>query len=237
MHTHIQRLIGALCATTAVLSLIGCQSYEPKPLDLEAHESDWRLRAPDDESVRSFIDSLDSAIEPAAQAFDPTDGLSLAEAELVALVYNPDLRLSRLRAGAAKASAEHAGNWEDPEFSIDVLRITESVSNPWIISPGLAITIPISGRLDAEKDLADARSASALEAAAESEWHVRTKVRTAWARWSATRFMLDAQESLLESVASLADAAAQLAESGEMMRTEAAQSCCSGSSWLLSISP
>ena len=222
MHIHIQRLTGALCASSAVLSIIGCQSYEPKPLDLEAHKNAWRLRTPGDESVRTFVDSLDADAEPAAEAFDPADGLSLEEAELVALIYNPDLRLARLRAGIAEATAQHAGRWEDPEFSIDVLRITESVSNPWFISPGLAITIPVSGRLDAEKSLADARSASALEAIAESEWRIRTEVRTAWAEWSATRFLLKAQENLLDSVSSLADAAGQLAESGEMMRTEAA---------------
>lgn len=205
----------------AGLLVAGCTSYAPKPLDLGSHEDEWRARTPEDESVRSFAQSLASGSPSDGEPFDPSDGLSLSEGELVALVYNPDLRLARLRAGVATASAEHAGLWDDPEFAIDVLRVTESVSNPWVITPGLAITIPISGRLAVEKQRADAAARAELDRVAEAEWRTRYEVRIAWSDWSAAMLRLREQELLIASIGSLVGSTTRLADAGEMIRTEA----------------
>jgi tRNA wybutosine-synthesizing protein 1 len=40
------------------LLLTGCQSYEPKPLDLAAHRGAWLARTPGDEPVRAFAEQL-----------------------------------------------------------------------------------------------------------------------------------------------------------------------------------
>ena len=90
--------------------LTGCQSYERKPLDLDVTRSAWLTRSPADPSVRAFAAALDRA-EGGSQAegFDPSDGLSLAEAEAVVLVFNPDLRQARLEANVTRATAAHAG--------------------------------------------------------------------------------------------------------------------------------
>ncbi|MEQ9616539.1 MAG: TolC family protein [Phycisphaerales bacterium] len=202
------------------IALTGCRSYEPTPLDLPAHRASWELRAPDDEPVLEYVardDTLDTPID-----FDVADGISLPEAELIALVYNPDLRVARLRAGVARAGAEHAGTWDDPELSIDVLRITESVPDPWIVGPSLAFTIPISGRLEAEKDRADAALRAELSRLAEAEWDVRMDVRRAWLRYSASVRRAEQLERLVDSVGSLLDSADRLADAGELPRTEAA---------------
>lgn len=215
------RPAAALAAAGAVM-LAGCASYEPSPLDLDAHSAAWRDRAPSHESVHAFAEQIAPERSESNAPFDPGDGLSLSEGELVALVFNPDLRLSRLRAGVAAASAEHAGRWDDPQLSIDVLRITESVPNPWIITPGLAFTIPISGRLEAEQARAEAAQHAALARVAEEEWRIRRDVRIAWFEWSAAQHRLRAQRELLDSTSSLATSTDRLAEAGEMLRTEAA---------------
>ena len=103
-----------------------------------------------------------------------------------------------------------------------MLRITESVSNPWVITPGLAFTIPISGRLEVEKSRADAALRAELTRVAEDEWRVRHEVRQAWIAWSAA--LLRAQETgrLIESMDGLTESTTRLAEAGEMPRTEAA---------------
>lgn len=199
----------------------GCRSYEAAPLDPPAHSEAWRARTPFDEPVREFAERIALARGEESTAFDPSDGLSLSEAELVALVYNPDLRLARLRAGVAAATAEHAGLWDDPEFTIDVLRITESVSNPWVITPGLAITIPISGRLEAEKSRADAAMRAELSGIVEDEWRIRRDLAIAWSEWSAARLRLEEQQRLLDSIGSMVATADRLAGVGEIPRTEA----------------
>lgn len=204
----------------AIGMFAGCQSYQAKPVDLAAHRDAWMARTPGDEPIRVFARQLSAANEPGV--FDLSDGLSLAEAEIVALVYNPDLRLARLRAGVASASAEHAGLWQDPQFGLDFLTLTESVSNPFQITPGLSFTIPISGRLEAEKARADAAVAAELTRVTEQEWRIRIEVRRAWLRWSAAKIKAEQTERLLVSIESLVRSTSRLAEAGEIVRTEAA---------------
>jgi outer membrane protein TolC len=205
---------------TAVM-LAGCQSYQSKPLDLAAHQDAWLARTPGAEPVRAFAERLAESGESTA-LFDLSDGLSLAEGEVVALVFNPDLRLARLQAGLVSATADHAGLWQDPQFGVDFLTVTESASNPLLVTPGLSFTIPISGRLEAEKARADAALAAELTRVAEQEWRTRNEVRRAWLRWSAAKLKVEQTEQLLASIESLVVSTTRLAEAGELVRTEAA---------------
>lgn len=218
---QISIIRGSLALVGLSVVLSGCQSYQSRPLDPEEHRARWLERSPQSAGVVEFAQQLADSGDPVSE-YDPSDGITCAEAELIALVFNPQLRLARLQAGVTAATAEHAGLWDDPEFSIDVLRITESVSNPWVITPGLAFTIPISGRLEVEKSRADAALRAELTRVAQDEWRVRHKVRQAWLAWSAA--LLRAQETsrLIESMGGLTDSTTRLAEAGELPRTEAA---------------
>lgn len=202
----------------------GCQSYQPKPLDPATHRDAWLARAPGDEPVRAFANKLaeQSVGLGKPRPFDPSDGLSLAEAEVVALVFNPDLRIARLRAGIASATAEHAGLWQDPQFGVDFLTAVEGGLNPFLITPGLSLTIPISGRLEAERARADSAVAAELTRVAQQEWHTRIEVRRAWLTWSAATLRAQQTERLLGSIQSLVGSTTRLAEAGEIGRTEAA---------------
>lgn len=211
----------AVTITVAVL-LAGCQSYQPHPINLAGHHRSWVARSGNDATVQAFVDRLAGAGRATGLGVDPGDGLSLAEAELVALVYNPDLRLARLRVGVARATAEYAGRWDDPTLSVDVLRITESVPDPWVVTPGLTVTIPLSGRLAIEQDRADAALRAEVAAVAEQEWAVRWALQEAWLAWSAASIQFAEQAHLLDDIAALASATARLAEAGELPRTEAA---------------
>ena len=134
-----------------LVTLSGCQTYQPRPLDPQTHLEAFSARSVHNQSLKTFIDSLDNpnqndrAID--TSPYDPTDGISLNEAERIALYYNPDLRIARLQAGLASADTKHAGLWDDPNLDLDALRITDSASDPWIVGGSLSITIPISGRL------------------------------------------------------------------------------------------
>jgi outer membrane protein TolC len=215
------RPTAAVALAGAAMMLAGCQVYQSKPLDLAAHRDAWRARTPGDEPIRAFAERLAESGGP-TRPFDLSDGLSLAEGEMVALVFNPELRLARLRAGVLSATAEHAGLWQDPHFGVDFLTLTESAANPLLVTPGLSFTIPISGRLEAEKARADAALAAELTRVAEEEWQIRIEVRRAWLRWSAARLKAEQTERLLASIESLVASTARLAEAGEIVRTEAA---------------
>lgn len=119
--SHIQKRPTVL--PIALVILTGCATYERRPLELEQHAENWPLRDISGDSIRAYVETLASEEQPAA--YDPSDGLSLAEAEAVALVFNPQLRLARAQANVPLASARQAGWWPDPEFEANVLRFAD----------------------------------------------------------------------------------------------------------------
>lgn len=219
------RPVLAIAALSAIAVSTGCQNYQPSPLTPASHRQAWHERTPADQTVKAFAQRLregnDVANSDSPAAYDPGDGISMAEGELIALVYNPELRMVRLRAGVALATAEQAGRWEDPLLSLNLLRITQSVSDPWVVGVGLGITLPISGRLEAEQAQADAGYKARLLEIVEAEWKTRHEVRLAWLAWSAEKVMLQQQEELIGEIGTLVDATHKLAEAGEMSATEA----------------
>lgn len=206
----------ALCALGI---LAGCQSYERRPLDLAAHREAWHARTLDRETLADFLERLEEA--SADGELDLADGVSLHEGQLVALVFNPELRLARLRVARSAAGAEHAGRWSDPRLELDILRITESVPDPWVITSGLAFSIPLSGQLEAERRVAAAELGASEGALLEAEWSVWRDVRAAWIEWSAARLRVDETERFVADMEGLVHTASELAERGEIPRTEA----------------
>lgn len=204
---------------TSVVVLSSCQVYRPAPLDPDKHAASWRDRSPSDGSVREFARRLSFGSTRSVR-FNPGDGLARPEGEVVAIVYNPDLRIARIRAGVAKAVADHAGRWDDPKLSIDVLRVKRGVPHPWTVGSALSLTLPVSGRLQVEKSRAVASHHVELSRVAEAEWEVVRDLRKAWLEWSANRLRLEESERISKSLDALVKSTGKLAEKGEMPRTE-----------------
>ncbi len=180
------RYIVLLSIVLLVLASGGCQSYRANPPILDSHARAWHQRQPDADGVRAYAQSLVRLNAGARAPFEVSDGLTLEEAESVALLLNPELRVTRLEARVPLLGAREAGRPEDPEFELDLLRILESVSSPWILGTGLRFTVPISGRLQAERARAFAEADAALCAAYVAELSVVTRLRRAWNQWTAT---------------------------------------------------
>ena len=114
----------ALVTAFLMSGITGCQSYQRLPLQLDDYSRRWAERPLDVESIQSYAASLSDSGEPRAP-FDSSDGLSLFEAEAVALHFNPRLRLARAAAEVPLASAKEAGWWPDPHFEVTVLRFVD----------------------------------------------------------------------------------------------------------------
>jgi cobalt-zinc-cadmium efflux system outer membrane protein len=153
--------------------------------------------------------------------FNPSDGLTLAEAEVVALFYNPGLRLARLRAGVAGTEATHAGRWQDPVLGFNGERVLANVDRPWIVGGTLDVTIPLSGRLRAEKARAGAAHTAELSRVAAREWETRAHLRQAWLEWSAAVERAAVLERALSSVEQAGGIVARMEEAGELGRLDA----------------
>jgi cobalt-zinc-cadmium efflux system outer membrane protein len=213
---HIPNLAALLAGIVAV----GCHTYAPEPVDLDAHARLFAERMPDAESVRRFVAGLRQA-DPTLSDFDLGDGLSLQEARYVALIFNSELRTARLRAGVARASAAEAGRWADPELHGDFQKILESVSHPWVSEISLGLTLPITGRPGLEKELADSRHGQALVEARLAEAQVLNQLDSVWTRWSNQRLGVVLLEDLVRRLLEIESIASRLARSQLLTNAEA----------------
>lgn len=213
-------MLPGLGSAVALCALAGCQTYERAPLELANHRATLDNRLAATEPISRFVERLNHDGPSVPNRFDPSDGLSPAEGEVLALFYNPELRLARLEAGIALATFETAGLWEDPQFGFDGAELL-SPSGPFEYGLTLSLTIPISGRLGVEKDRAGAAHEAELRRIVDAEWGTRAAVRLAWASWSVANerhALLREVNGQVERIASITD---RLEAAGELTHVEA----------------
>lgn len=212
-------IIRILCACNLVCVLAACQPYTPAPLDPEAHEVEWSMRGPDHPMVTEFLSELRAGRDQTGP-FDPVDGLTLDEAEIVALVFNPDLRLARAEAGIAAAGAEFAGLRDDPTFSLELLRIAESVPDPWIMGAGIEFTVPLTNRLEVERRQAQAGYRAAAAQVALRSWELLGELRAVWVEWSAVNVRMERITATLAEIDSIIEVVDRAAAGGQLTQME-----------------
>lgn len=213
-------MLPGLGSAVALTALAGCQSYERVPLELADHRAALDARLVATEPISDFVERLAEAGNQVPDKFDPNDGLSPEEGEVLALFYNPDLRLARLDAGVALANFETAGLWEDPQFGFDGAEIL-SPAGPFEYGLTLSLTIPISGRLGVEKDRAGAAYEAELRRIVDAEWSTRAAVRSAWASWSAASERLRLLREVIGQIERISAITDGLETAGELSRVEA----------------
>ncbi len=220
----VHRVLPLGLAVSALLSagVAGCQDYRERPLSVAEVRTEWLGRSPADQSVRAMAARLASEGDTAAAEFDPGNGLTLREGEVVAMVFNPDLRVARLELNVMRATAEHAGLWEDPVFGVDLERIVSGAGglDPWVVGSTVGLTIPISGRLDAEKQRAGAALAAEFDRLAAREWATRAMLRERWMEWSAATWRAESAEALSVRLREIAELAARQEVAGSLSRVE-----------------
>lgn len=217
---RMHRLLPAGLLTLVALSG-GCQRYERAPLNLGAHREEFLARSIESEPLTTFAAQMREGSAATQGQFDLADGVSLDEGQAVAMVFNAKLRTERLRAGVTAASAQHAGLWEDPVLGVDLTRIIESVTHPWKLGATIGLTVPISGRLEHEKQLAGDEHAVELAKVAQAEWEVRAELQRAWARWSALQSQQQVTGEFLQQAEQVLGVVDTMERAGELSRTEA----------------
>jgi outer membrane protein, heavy metal efflux system len=213
-------LLGAL----SVAWLTGCQTYQAKPLDISTHSKKWAAQSLDQQRVRTFANALNQQYSPTQTSkttFAIDDGISLAEAQAIALVFNADLRVLRASSGVEVVSAKEAGRWDDPELDLDLARIVDAGSRPWITGVGIGFTIPLSDRLEIEKDQAWAQYRYAWRSILVQENELIKELRIAWRNWSAIEQQIHLHEQFVKQLTELGRVATALAAKGELRPTDA----------------
>jgi outer membrane protein, heavy metal efflux system len=207
----IRLLLRAMACVTVVGSA-GCQTYQSAPFDSSAFASAWRARS----DTPSATGAGTGSTQPAAAGRT----LNVAEAEAYALVFNPSLRLARHRAGIALARSDHAGLWDDPTLGVDVERILGSSNEPWVAGGTVNLTLPLSGRLEAEKARTSAAHHAELIRVAGEELAIRHRVRATWIEWSNQSARVSILNELLGRLEAINLITGKLAESGAISLIE-----------------
>jgi outer membrane protein TolC len=206
--------------SAAAFLLAACQSYQPEPVDLVAHADAFAARLPGAGSVRDYVEALRQRL-PAAPAYDPSDGIGLHEAQLLALLFNPGLRTARLRAGVAAANRDYAGLWQDPVLGADFAKILEDVPHPWVVAGQIAFTIPITGGPGLARDLADAKLALAWTEARAAESQVLAELDRRLVEWAVAQEQTRVLRDVIERVRQLETTAQRLAAAQQITNLEA----------------
>lgn len=206
------RVAPPLSMIVGLALLGGCASYTREPLLADEFQQVLERRRPSERAVTQGVSD---------SSYMPDDGLTLEEAELLALYLNPRLRTARQNALVLKASARYAGLWDDPEIGGDALRILENVENPWIAGASLSFSLPISGRLAVAKDQAEAEARAAVLEAWAEEQQVLLELRQAWAEWEAATESLAVSRDLFDDLRRLVELTNRREELGELIAAEA----------------
>ena len=217
MHSSILRPGAAALSTALLLSLVGCKTYERSTLDLDQTQREYLLRALEGPELAE----LNARAQPGAGAFDPSDGISLAEAEAIALVFNRDLRTARLAAGVTQASADNAGLWRDPVLGVDLTKIVSGASQGVEAIVSVGFTLPISGRLELEKNRLGAEHAAELARVAALEWNTIAALRRAWTERAGIARAVEATRDVLQRVEQVTAIVDRMEQAGELARIEA----------------
>jgi len=215
------RMKSVCCLPLAGLMLFGCQAYQPDSLDLARHDAMLQGRNPAAGAVMDYARHLASLDGHTTATYDPTDGLALPEAEVVALFFNPTLRHARLQAKVPAVAAEEADRWEDPQLNIDGARILQSIDKPWVLGGMLSFTIPISGRLGAAKQQALAEADAATLRAFMQERQVVLDLRSRWLEWAALQQRMELTRQYLGELDAMVERVEKLRQAGEIDQLDA----------------
>jgi cobalt-zinc-cadmium efflux system outer membrane protein len=210
----------SLSVATLLALLAGCQSYERLPLDLDKHQKEWNARNPAGSNVATFAAELAKRDRNQRGIYDPADGLTLAEAEVVALFFNADLRTKRLEAGVALAGALEAGRWQDPQLNVEAGAILASISQPWFLAGSISFTLPLSGRPGVEKDKAFAEHRAQWADVIRAEWQLLGELRQAWFQLAATQTERELAEQQQIDIQKTQETARSLMEVGDVSAAE-----------------
>lgn len=222
-----------LVPPVAALCLWGCQHVPPQPLDFTATRDAHRARLPELEPVRAYLERAYPHSSAPVDTFNLDDGVSLEEGQALALWYNPQLRVARIEAEGAAALGAASGRWPDPQLEVSagrkeieestggLLRDAGSVSREWIDAASLQITVPLSGRLRAERRMLKASHQVALAAAAEAEWQTLRQLRETWAAWTHATSAAELAGTHAAQLEEFARVAQALAQAGELQLTTA----------------
>jgi outer membrane protein, heavy metal efflux system len=179
------------------LLLAGCARYEPRPLDLAAHPTEYRARRLDDPRLLAWVGRWSEA--PTARRWS---GRQLA---LAALGTRADLARARADWRAARAGERTAARRPAPGAQGSVERAVSGSEgqSPWVVSLGALLNVELGGKRGARLQQARARTAVAEAELRLTAWSVARETQAAAQRLAGSEADLEAARHEVGALADL----------------------------------
>lgn len=208
--TNLKPALGAL-----LIACTGCEHPESEPLDPVAELGLMAARSRRAEVVTASS-NLPAELFPLAGRVDPGNGLTLAEADTVALLYAPALAAARRDLRLRSVELLRAGLLPNPELFLGPRLTTRD--GGLVLPASLGFGLPLGGRLEAEEQRAAAEIEAARSRLLDSEARTLVAVRRHFIALAA----LARRRAILQEVVEAGEDAlariGQLVEAGEADR-------------------
>ena len=181
---------------SCMLTLAGCRSYAPAPVEWQREATAWSASSTNRVT------------------------LTRSEAKPCALVLNPAINALRLKHLSSEREALASGWWDDPSFDLDALRVLRGGPHPWIIGSGLSFTLPLNGVPGLEKRAAQAYGRADALAVTVAERALLAEVDQAWARAGAIEQRSALAAAYAERIGQWERLVQGLVQAGELPKSE-----------------
>lgn len=173
--------------------LAGCVRYHAKPLAPVQYQTDFLSRDLQNPGLVAFVRE-----NGALSAACPPKSLTLADANLIAAYYSPDLPVARAQLESAKAAVITAGGRPNPELAGNAGYETVS-GHPIAIYFELSLPLETAGKRHYRILAAQEQLGAASVDLQEAEWNTYRKATNAWfedasAQESAAAYRAEAAE-------------------------------------------
>lgn len=190
----------SLILFAAIAPLVSCVSYEANPLDLGGETRAW--------------------VESSETLAKKLPAFSFSDAQLLGLAFNPELNRARIRLAKSRDVEKQSGWWEDPSVSFGLKRILNSGSQPWAYTPGVGLTIPITGLPGLAEEVAAHYSESDAWTLVQAEFDFRNTFAALWIDYAVAAEKLRITEAYLAKVVEEKARLEKLFELGEISAGE-----------------
>lgn len=170
-------LVGLGLAVLAGLQ--GCQSYRPSPVDLDEYSRQWAERSLTDETLVEFASGL-VVSEHHQQPFNVENGVSLSEAKLIGLLFNPQLSKRRLESRIPLARKSRRALLPDPQIELDFNPVEDGLDSDWLLNGQLGFVVPLSFRIGTELDKIESEYRAELLALLKAEQQTMERIHELW---------------------------------------------------------
>lgn len=165
----------------ATLPLAACVSYEANPIKLE-------------EETLAWVDASESALNAFPQ-------LTFADAQTLGLAFNPELNRARLQLAKSRDVEKQSGWWDDPSVSFDLKRVLNTGSQPWAYTPGVGLTVPVTGLPGLAEEIAAHYAEADYWTLVQAEFDFRSELAELWIDYVVIEKKLKLTADYLEKVA------------------------------------